>query len=426
MLDVKWIRETPDELKKALENRRFENASETVEELTRLDSRWRSLKGKMDEFRAKKNKVGQEIADLKKAKKDASAKIEEMRGIDAEADAVEAEEKKAEKELQDLMLTIPNVPDESVAVGESEEENPLVKSWGEPREFSFKPKPHWELGPELGIMDFERGVKIAGHRFTLLKGDGALLERALMNFFLDVHTKEGYKEVFPPLLVNEKTATGTGNLPKFGDQLYYCAEDKLYLLPTAEVPVTNMYADEVLKEEELPQWFCAYTPCFRREAGEYGRDIKGYLRQHQFNKVELVKFSHPKKSFEELDSLTRQAEKVLELLGLPYQTNMLCTGDMGFASAKTYDVNVWLPGQKKYREISSCSNCTDFQARRANIRFKGKDGKMHFVHTLNGSGVAIGRTAIAIIENYQNEDGSITVPEALRPYMRGKEKIEKS
>ncbi len=421
MLDIKKIRENPDELRKALKDRGQE--AKVVDEILKLDSEWRELRSASDELRAKKNKVTQEIALLKKEKKDAEPNIHEMHKVNAELDGLARGEAEQEGKLRCVMLTIPNIPHSSVPKGTSDADNPVIRTWGEPPKFSFKPREHWEIAPELGIMDFERGVKLAGHRFTLLRGDGAKLERAVINFFLDVHEKNGYTEIFPPLLVNEKAATGTGNLPKFADQLYYCNEDKLYLIPTAEVPVTNIYMDETVQREQLPMHFCAYTPCFRREAGEYQRDIKGYMRQHQFNKVELVHICEPKDSYDELELLTKEAELVLQLLKLPYTVTPLCTGDMGFASAKTYDINVWLPGQGKYREISSCSNCEDFQARRASIRYWDEKGKPQFVHTLNGSGIAVGRTVIAIIENYQQKDGSIVIPEALRPYMKGRDKI---
>lgn len=424
MLDIKRIRENPGELRTALKNRGQDALA--AEEVLKLDAEWRELKSVADGIRGAKNKVSLEINALKKAGSGGSeveAKIHESHKINAELAGVEGKAAELEGRLNALMLTIPNIPHASVVVGKCEEENKVVKSWGEPKKFDFKPKEHWELATELGIMDFERGAKIAGHRFTILRGDGAKLERAIISFFLDVHEKNGWQEVFPPLLVNEKAATGTGNLPKFADQLYYCPEDKLYLIPTAEVPVTNIYMGEIVAKEDLPMRFCAYTPCFRREAGEYGRDIKGYLRQHQFNKVELVTICEPEKSYEEHEIMAKEAETVLELLGIPYTRMLLCTGDMGFASAKTYDLNAWLPGQGRYREISSISNCEDFQSRRGNTRYRDEKGKPRLVHTLNGSGIAVGRTLIAVMENYQNKDGSITIPEALRPYMKGREKI---
>jgi len=421
MLDIKAIRENPYTLRAALANRQADTG--VVDQLLALDGEWRELKASVDEFRAKKNKASLEINEAKKQGRETDALIHAMHAVNAELKGAEEKTAELEAKVTLLLLTIPNIPHASVPVGKTDADNPVSKTWGTPRKFGFKPREHWEIAEKLGIMDFERGVKIAGHRFTLLTGDGAKLERAVINFFLDLQEKNGRVEVFPPLLVNEKTATGTGNLPKFADQLYYCAEDKLYLIPTAEVPVTNIYAEEIVPTEKLPLRFCAYTPCFRREAGEYGRDIRGYLRQHQFNKVEMVTLCEPEKSYEEHERMLGEAEGALQGLGLPYTVTPLCTGDMGFASAKTYDLNLWLPGQKKYREVSSVSNCEDFQARRMNTRYRGADGKLRFVHTLNGSGLAVGRTVIAILENFQNEDGSVTVPEALRPYLKGKEKI---
>jgi seryl-tRNA synthetase len=350
------------------------------------------------------------------------------REMAALSDEIKADEERLallEGEIREILIRLPNIPHPSVPVGPDETYNLEIRRWGTPREFDFPPLPHWELGEQLGILDFQRGVKIAESRFTLLREEGALLERALINFMLDLHTREhGYREVFPPILVNEESMFGTGQLPKLEKEMYRCRDDDLYLIPTAEVPVTNIHRDEVLDEEELPLYYCAYTPCFRREAGSYGRDIRGLIRQHQFNKVELVKFSHPDRSFEELESLTRDAEEVLRRLGLPYRVVALSTGDLSFAAAKCYDLEVWLPSYGEYKEISSCSNFTDFQARRANIRFRPRDGgKARFVHTLNGSGVAVGRTVAAILENYQQKDGSVVIPEALRPYMHGLEVI---
>ena len=315
-------------------------------------------------------------------------------------------------------MNVPNIPHESVPKGKDETENVVAKKWGEPKQFDFEPLNHWDIGEVLELIDFDRGSKIAGARFSLMKGFGARLERALMNFMLDLNTSKGYKEIFPPIIVNRESMTGTGQLPKFENELFIVRDPEFYLIPTAEVPVTNIHRDEILSEQTLPLYYTAYTPCFRREAGSYGRDVRGLIRQHQFNKVELVKFVLPEMSFDELEALTQDAEDILQKLELPYQLVELCTGDLGFAASKTYDLEVWLPGQQKYREISSCSNFTDYQARRANIRFRreGKKGT-EFVHTLNGSGLAIGRTLVAILENYQQEDGSIVVPEVLRPYM---------
>jgi len=327
--------------------------------------------------------------------------------------------KATEEEWKEKQLWIPNIPHETVPIGQDESCNRVVRSWGKPREFDFEPRPHWDIGEGLDILDFERGSKIAASRFTVLKGLGARLERAIMNFMLDLHTQQhGYQEIFPPFLVNQKSMTGTGNLPKFADELYKCQDD-LYLIPTAEVPVTNYHADEILPDEILPLYYTSYTACFRREAGSYGKDVRGLIRQHQFNKVELVKFVAPETSYDELEKLLANAEEVLKVLQLPYRVVALCSGDLGFSSAKTYDIEVWIPSQKTYREISSCSNFEDFQARRANIRYRNKAGKVGFIHTLNGSGLAIGRTAVAILENYQQENGTVVIPDVLRPYMQG-------
>jgi seryl-tRNA synthetase len=323
-----------------------------------------------------------------------------------------------ESNLNALLLNLPNIPHNSVPVGKYASDNKVVKDWGKPRTFTFKPRPHWELAEALKIIDFERAAKIARTRFALYFGAGAMLERAVLNFMLDTHIREhGYTEVFPPILVNSESMTGTGQLPKFAEDLFKCQADDLWLIPTAEVPVTNIHRDEVLAEKDLPLKYAAYTPCFRREAGAYGRETRGLIRQHQFNKVELVKFAHPHNSYQELESLTLDAERILQKLNLPYRVVLLCTGDLGFSAAKTYDLEVWLPSLNAYKEISSCSNFADFQARRANIKYRPAKGKPEFVHTLNGSGLAIGRTVAAILENYQEEDGSITVPEALRPYL---------
>jgi seryl-tRNA synthetase len=326
--------------------------------------------------------------------------------------------KTLDDETQAFLLNVPNMPHESVPRGKDETGNVVAKKWGEPRQFDFEPLNHWDLGEVLELIDFDRGSKIAGARFSVMKGFGAKLERSLMNFMLDLNTSKGYKETFPPIIVNRESMTGTGQLPKFENELFIVRDPEFYLIPTAEVPVTNLHRDEILSEKALPLYYTAYTPCFRREAGSYGRDVRGLIRQHQFNKVELVKFVLPETSFDELEALTHDAEDILQRLELPYQLVELCTGDLGFAAAKTYDLEVWLPGQQKYREISSCSNFTDYQARRANIRFRreGKKGT-EFVHTLNGSGLAIGRTLVAILENYQQKDGSIVVPDVLKPYM---------
>jgi seryl-tRNA synthetase len=377
-------------------------------------------------LKAKKNAASKEIARRKKENKDTADIMAEMKSISVQIDDLDNFIIKCEQELEMFLLQIPNIPHLSVPAGKTSEDNVEVKRHGEIPKFTFTPREHSEIGDMLGILDFERAGKLAGARFVLYKGHGALLERALINFMLDIHTREnGYTEVLPPFMVNRACMTGTGQLPKFEEDLFKIEGWEHFLIPTAEVPVTNMYRDEILKEGELPLRYTAYTPCFRKEAGSYGKDVKGLIRQHQFNKVELVKFAKPETSYDELEKLTLDAEKILQKLGLPYRVVALCTGDLGFASAKTYDIEVWLPGQGKYREISSCSNFEDFQARRANIRYKPKDGgKPRFVHTLNGSGLAVGRTLVAILENYQQEDGSVMIPETLRPYMGGLERIE--
>jgi len=341
-----------------------------------------------------------------------------MKGVSDRIKELDEKLKALEESTNEFLLNVPNIPHESVPVGKDETENVVVRRWGEPREFDFEPLNHWDIGETLGIIDFERAAKIAGARFSLTKGFGAKLERALMNFMLDQHATKGYQEVLPPIIVNRDSMRGTGQLPKFEMELFRIVDPEFYLIPTAEVPVTNIHRNEILDEKDLPIYYTAYTPCFRREAGSYGKDVRGLIRQHQFNKVELVKFVKPEDSYDELESLTMNAEDILRKLELPYRVIALCTGDIGFSAAKTYDLEVWLPGQQKYREISSCSNFADFQARRANIRFKreGKKGT-EFVHTLNGSGLAIGRSLVAILENYQQKDGSVIVPEALRPYM---------
>ncbi|WP_287154986.1 serine--tRNA ligase [Candidatus Solincola tengchongensis] len=423
MLDLKFVRENADLVRKALEDRCLEVP---LDDLLEKDSRRRSLLAELEEKRARHKRGNKEIGERIRKGEDPAALREEMGALSEEIRSLEAEADGLEAAVREILVRLPNLPHESVPVGPDETYNREVRRWGEPRAFDFQPLPHWELGEQLGVLDFQRGVKIAESRFTLLRGKGALLERALINFMLDLHTREhGYTEVFPPILVNEESMFATGQLPKLEGEMYRCRDDVLYLIPTAEVPVTNIHRDEVLAEEDLPLYYCAYTPCFRREAGSYGRDIRGLIRQHQFNKVELVKFSHPESSYQELEKLTNDAEEVLQRLGLPYRVVVLSTGDLSFAAAKCYDLEVWLPSYGEYKEISSCSNFTDFQARRANIRFRPSGGgKARFVHTLNGSGVAVGRTVAAILENYQREDGSVEVPEALRPYMHGLEVIE--
>ncbi len=422
MLDPRLIRENPDTLREMLANRK---ATWPMEEAQALDARRRELLNEVESLKAMRNEGSRKVAALKKDDPEKNALMESLRNAGTRVKALDTELASVEARFEDLLLQLPNMPHSTVPVGADENDNPEVRRWGTPPSFPFEPKPHWEIGEALGIMDFDRGTRLAQARFTVLKGAGARLERALLNFMLDLHTREhGYEEVEPPFMVNSATMRGTGQLPKFAEELYRCEGDDLWLIPTAEVPLTNLRAGEILKEEELPLYLTAYTPCFRREAGSYGRDVRGMLRQHQFDKVEMVKIVHPESSYEELEKLTGNAESVLQLLGLPYRVICLCTGDMGFASSKTYDLEVWLPSQHKYREISSCSNCEDFQARRMNTRFRAKEtGKIRFVHTLNGSGIAIGRCLIAVLENYQREDGSVGIPEVLVPYMGGLSEI---
>jgi seryl-tRNA synthetase len=415
MLDARFVRENIDAVKEALNKRGYEFP---LPHFLAIDEKRMAFLRDAEELRNRRNVVSEEIGRLKREKADAAALLEEMKGVSERIKALDEKLKEVEDETRNLLLTIPNIPEESVPVGKDETENVEVRKWGVPGEFAFEPLNHWDIAAALDIIDFDRASKIAGARFALMKGQGARLERSLMNFMLDLNTSKGYTEVFPPVLVNKESMTGTGQLPKFEAELFRIADPELYLIPTAEVPVTNIHRGEILKEEDLPLYYTAYTPCFRREAGSYGKDTRGLIRQHQFNKVELVKFVKPEDSFSELEKLTNDAEDILQRLGLPYRLITLCTGDMGFSSARTYDIEVWLPGQNKYREISSCSNFRDFQARRADIRFKrtGKKGT-EFVHTLNGSGLAIGRTLVAVLENYQQKDGSVIVPEALRQYM---------
>ncbi len=422
MLDVKFIRDNQELVRKALRDR---NSDIDITPVIELDSERRNLLAAVEDLKRQRNEASKAIGEKKRRKEDASAEMSEMKKVSDEIEALDAAVRAKDEELRNLLLVIPNVPHSSVPVGKSEEDNPVVRTWGTPREFSFAPKSHWDIGEELDIIDFERAGKIAGARFAVMKGAGARLERALINFMLDLHTGEhGYKEILPPFMVNKESMTGTGQLPKFEEDLFKVDGGAYYLIPTAEVPVTNLHRGEILKEEDLPVKYTAYTPCFRSEAGSYGKDTRGLIRQHQFDKIELVKFANPATSYEELEKLTADAEEVLQRLGLPYRVITLCTGDMGFSSAKTYDIEVWLPGQQKYREISSCSNFEDFQARRAEIRYRPKEGKgTALVHTLNGSGLAVGRTLVAVLENCQQEDGTVVVPEALRPYMGGMEKI---
>jgi seryl-tRNA synthetase len=417
MLDIELLRKNPEFVKERLRLRR-EDYPRLVDEALRLDEERRSILRELESLRAERNALSKEIG-KRKSKGEQTAELEgKVKEIKEKIEVLEAQLSKVEEQLKRVMLSIPNIPHQSVPVGKDETENVEVRRWGVPREFDFEPKAHYEIGEALGILDFERGASLAGSRFTVMWGWGAKLERALINFMLDFHTSRGYKEVWVPHLVKPEILEGTGQLPKFEEDLYFCEKDSLYLIPTAEVPLTNLFRDTILEEKDLPIYLTAYTPCYRREAGAYGKDIRGIIRQHQFDKVELVKIVHPDTSDQELEKLTADAEEILKLLGLPYRVVALCTGDLGFASAKTYDIEVWFPSQNKYREISSCSNCTDFQARRMNTRFKDSQGRKGFVHTLNGSGLAVGRTLAAILENYQQKDGSVIVPEVLRDYLK--------
>ena len=387
-------------------------------EFAALDAERRHAVTETEQLKALRNSESTEIAKLRRAGEDTAARQQNMREIGDTITALDEKQKSVDERFRQMLLSVPNLPHESVPVGRSADDNVEVRRWGKPPEFDFAPQAHWDLGPALNILDMERAAKITGARFAVYIGLGAKLERALINFMLDVHTREhGYTEVLPPFLINTASLEGTGNLPKFAEDLFHCENTDFWLAPTAEVPVTNLFRDETLDADKLPIQLCAYTPCFRSEAGSYGRDVRGIIRQHQFQKVELVKFTRPEQSYEELDKLTADAERILQKLGLPYRTVVLSTGDMGPSSAKTYDIEVWLPGQSNYKEISSCSNFEAYQARRANIRQKSGKGKSDFAHTLNGSGLAVGRTWVAIIENYQQRDGSVVVPEVLRPFL---------
>lgn len=420
MFDIRLIRSEPERVKKAMALRR---AGENIDAVLEIDAQRRSAIYDLEQLRAQQNKAGESIATRKRQGEDAADVIAEIKSIKENIGGLEEKVRELDSTLQDILLTLPNVPDDSVPEGSDEKDNQVVRHWGEVPQFSFTPRDHVDLAEGLGIIDFERAAKLSGARFTLSMGAGALLERALVNFMLDMHTREhGYTEVWPPVLVNSDSMRGTGQLPKFSSDLFKVQETDLWLIPTAEVPVTNIHRDEILDMDSLPRCYTAYTPCFRSEAGSYGKDTRGMIRVHQFNKVEMVKFTMPERSWDELEKLTANAEEILQCLGLAYRVVILCSGDLGFSAAKTYDLEVWLPAQNTYREISSCSNFTDFQARRANIRFR-RDKKIEFVHTLNGSGIAVGRTVVAILENYQQEDGSVIIPEALRPYMNGLERI---
>ncbi len=425
MLDLKFIRANLGKVKDMLKSRGYDLDISLFES---ADRERREILKRLESLRHQRNRVSEQIADMKKKGEDASQVIREMKKVSSEIKEKEANLSRIEDQLDPFLMIIPNIPHESVAIGVDESDNPEIRRWGEIRPLDFEPLPHWEIGERLGILDFARASKIAGARFALYRGTGALLERALINFMLDLHTKEhGYTEVLPPFMVNSSSMTGTGQLPKFAEDLFKIEDRDYYLIPTAEVPVTNIHREEILREEDLPIYYVAYTPCFRSEAGSYGKDTRGLIRQHQFNKVELVKFTRPDESWNELEKLTRDAEEVLKRLELPYRVVSLCTGDLGFSAAKTYDLEVWLPGQNLYREISSCSNFVDFQARRAGIRFKKKGTSgTELVHTLNGSGLAVGRTLVAILENFQQREGRVIIPEVLRPYMGGMEFITPS
>jgi seryl-tRNA synthetase len=422
MLSIKLVEEKPDFVRQKMALR---GVNVDLDEFLSLSQERKAMLRRIEDLRYELNKTSKQIGQMKKTGEDATDIIAAMKKISDEIKSLDDEYKDIEAKLQNLLLNIPNIPHESVPEGLSSDKNVEVRTFGEKPTFSFTVKPHWELGKDLGILDFERASKLAGSRFAIYLGAGALLERALINFMLDIHTREkGYTEVIPPFIANAESLTGTGNLPKFEDDLFKIRGHDWYLIPTAEVPLTNMYREEILDSSILPQRFVAYTPCFRSEAGSYGKDIRGLIRQHQFNKVELASFTLPEKSYEELEKITADAEEILKRLGLCYRAVVLCTGEMGFAGAKTYDLELWMPHRKKFLEISSCTNCEDFQARRANIRFRRQPkSKPEFVHTLNGSGVALGRTVSALLESYQQEDGSVLIPEVLRPYMDGLDRI---
>lgn len=423
MLDIKILRNELGRVEKALQDRG--KSLDLINGFTDLDVRRRELLQESEALKNRRNVVSGEVAKLKKNKENADDLIAEMRQVSDRIKELDEQVRELEVQIDEQVMSIPNIPNETVPVGASEEDNVEIRRWSEPREFSFTPKAHWELAQNLDILDFEAAAKVTGSRFTFYKGLGARLERALINFMMDLHSSEhGYEEMLPPYIVNRDSLYGTGQLPKFEEDLFKLRDTEYYLIPTAEVPVTNYHREEIMNAEQLPKYYVAYSSCFRSEAGSAGRDTRGLIRQHQFNKVELIKLVHPDTSYEELEKMTNNAERVLQLLGLPYRVLALCTGDMGFTAAKTYDLEVWLPESGMYREISSCSNTEDFQARRANMRFRpDSKAKPEFVHTLNGSGLAVGRTVAAILENYQQEDGSVVIPEVLRPYMRGVEVI---
>lgn len=423
MLDIKMIRQNPDDIKARLATRGVE--AETIDTLLAKDKERRELLVQSESLKQKRNEVSEAIAQAKRNKEDATEAITAMREVGGQIKQLDAQLAEVEEIVHDMAARLPNLPNATIPVGPDEDYNVELRKVGTPRKFDFEPKAHWDIGEDLGILDFERGAKVSGARFVYYKGWGARLERAVYNFMLDEHAKEGYTEVLPPYIVNAKTMYGTGQFPKFKEDVYQVNGEDMTLIPTAEVPLTNYYRDEVIPTDQLPVYFTALTPSFRSEAGSAGRDTRGLIRMHQFNKVEMVKFAKPEESYNELEKMAQNAGDIMEKLGLPYHVITLSTGDMGFSAAMTHDLEVWMPAQDTYREISSCSNCEDFQARRAHIQYRDENGKLQFVHTLNGSGLAVGRTVAAILENYQNEDGSVTIPEALRPYMGGLEKITK-
>jgi seryl-tRNA synthetase len=418
MLDTKLIRTEPERVEAKLQARQLSGA---LDGFLAMDRQRREILAEVEELKKFRNESSQQVGKMKKAGEDASALMAQVQEVGQKIKTLDEELKKVEAEIEKTLLNIPNLPHDSVPIGADEKSNVEIRRWGEPPVFDFEPRAHWDIGPYLNILDFERAAKLSGARFTVYRGLGARLERAIINFFLDTHTQmHGYQEILPPFMVAARCMVGTGQLPKFAEDMFKIEGNDMYMIPTAEVPLTNLYREEILDDSDLPLYLTAYTPCFRAEAGSHGRDTRGVIRQHQFNKVELVKIVKPETSYDELEKLTQDAEAVLQKLKLPYRVVLLSSGDMGFSSAKTYDIEVWMPGYNDYKEISSCSNCEDFQARRANIRYRpAPQAKLQYVHTLNGSGVAIGRTVAAILENYQQKDGSVVVPEVLRPYMGG-------
>lgn len=422
MLDLKYIINNLDEAKRKTESRNF---TFDFDSLIKLDAERKTIINEVEKIKADRNTISKQVGMLKKEGKDTTHLQEQVKNSASRMQELDEKQAQIDEKIRNMLLNLPNLVDDTTPVGKDESDNVEIRRWGEPKQFSFTPKNHWDIGADLGIIDFERGVKIAESRFNVLSGLGARLDRALSALMLDVHREHGYTEMSVPFLVNTKAMIGTGQLPKFSEEAYICERDNLYLISTAEIPVTNLYADEILDVKQLPIKNTSLTACFRREAGSYGKDTKGLIRNHQFNKVELVKITSADTSVEEHEKLTENAEKILQLLNLPYRVMALSSGDVGFSSSKTYDLEVWLPGQNAYREISSCSNFKDYQARRANIRYRDTDGKVKYAHTLNGSGLAVGRTLVAVLENYQNEDGSVTVPEVLRPYLGGLDIISK-